>query len=186
MKYLPVCLQWCLLQTKYKHDTYSGTYWLRTYVTSQNFCPSKTQVSDDCNPKPSFHVFVFVLPYIKTDSVITNCSDWGLNILSALKNFLNPWNFRERLYNSSLLLQWFCQPRKKQRFLFADIQRRNNGPLCWCHISEITPSMQVRTQESLSNEFVNIIIQVSLKGTLKYSEMIVGTIWQMSRGVIKW
>jgi hypothetical protein len=104
-----------------KEQAYSGTYWLRTYVTSQNFCSSKTQVSDDRSSKPSFYVFVFVLPYIKTDSVITNCSDQGLNILNGIKFCFESVKFEGMIISFFLVIAVILTPRKKHRFLFSGI-----------------------------------------------------------------
>jgi hypothetical protein len=88
-------------------------------VTSQIFCPSKTQVSDDRSSKPSFYVFVFVLPYIKTDSVITNCSDQGLNILNGIKFCFESVKFEGMIMSFFLVIAVVLSAQKEAQISFC-------------------------------------------------------------------
>jgi hypothetical protein len=88
-------------------------------VTSQNFCSSKTQVSDDRSSKPSFYVFVFVLPYIKTDSVITNCSDQGLNILNGIKFCFESVKFEGMIMSFFLVIAVVLSAQKEAQISFC-------------------------------------------------------------------
>jgi hypothetical protein len=88
-------------------------------VTSQNFCPSKTQVSDDHSSKPSFYVFVFVLPYIKSDSVIINCSDQGLNISSGIKFCFESMKFEGMIISFFLVIAVILSAQKEAQISFC-------------------------------------------------------------------
>jgi hypothetical protein len=100
---------------------------------NKELLPIKNTVRDDWFQNYKSRVLV-VLAQIKTDTVTTNSSDQGLNILSVIKFYFETRNFEEMIILSCTVIGMVLSA-QKEAFLVggvyvAGVQRRNNGSSC--------------------------------------------------------
>jgi hypothetical protein len=101
-------------------------------------------------------ICLIVLIQIKTESVITNCSNQGLNILSDIKFYFELINSEGMVILVFFVISVVNQSRKKACFFSAGAQIRNYGPFYWCHQCHLID------QVSFQNNFEDIAVQLSL------------------------